>query len=151
MKGDLSERIEPKNAPRDLLRAAGGIIWRAGKNGRLEVAVCHRPHREDWTFPKGKLDEGETYEDAALREVIEETGFTCRLEEFIGTTEYMHRKGQLKVVAYWLMSVKKGTFAPNDEVDELRWVTPSKARGLLTFERDADLLEHLNELIEDVA
>lgn len=143
--------IEPKRAPDDLVRAAGGIVWRISKRGRLEVAVCHRPHREDWTFPKGKLDEGESYEEAALREVFEETGLVCRLEDFVGTTQYVHRKGQPKVVAYWLMSVKRGKFAPNDEVDELRWLPPAKARELLTFPHDAELLGALDGLRSEVA
>ncbi len=67
--------MDPEEAE---VKAAGGVVWRRGAGG-IEVAVCHRPHREDWSLPKGKLDPGETWEEAALREVEEEIGFTCTL------------------------------------------------------------------------
>ncbi len=89
----------------------------------LEIAVVHRPVHQDWSFPKGKLEEGETFELAALREVEEETGMRCRLLRFIGHTEYVDRKGRPKAVAYWVMAAETGSFEPNVEVDELRWET----------------------------
>ena len=99
----------------------------AGTGGVLEIAVVHRPVHQDWSFPKGKLEEGETFEVAALREVREETGMTCRLVRFIGHTEYVDRKGRPKAVAYWVMAAEEGSFTPNDEVDELRWLTLDEA------------------------
>ena len=136
---------------RGLQRAAGGVVWRSTKAGRIEVLVVHRPHREDWTFPKGKLEQDESFEECALREVLEETGFTCRLEEYVGTTEYIHRKGRPKVVAYWMMSIKRGVFTPNDEVDEVVWLSVPKARRLLTYERDQEILDLLADAFDDVA
>ena len=82
----------------------------------------HRPVHQDWSYPKGKLEEGETFEEAAQREVLEETGLVCRLLRFVGHTDYIDRKGRPKVVAYWVMSAVAGTFALNEEVDELRWL-----------------------------
>ena len=151
MRTKLRPVIEPDNPPQDLMRAAGGILCRTGKGGRLEIAVLHRPHREDWSFPKGKLDPGETFEECALREVHEETGFTCRLERFIGTTEYVHRKGRPKSVAYWLMDIVSGEFTVNDEADELVWCTLSQAAKLVTYDRDRDLLRLVASLVDDVA
>lgn len=125
----------------DLIRAAGGIVVRdAGDGGALEVAVVHRPHRADWTFPKGKVDPGESFEDCARREVFEETGLRCRLGRFVGHTRYQDRKDRPKVVAYWVMTVVGGEFSPNGEVDELRWLGPQEAEELLTYERDHELL-----------
>ena len=123
------------------MRAAGGVLWRTTATHRFEIAVLHRPHREDWSFPKGKLDPGETFEECALREVFEETGFTCTLERFIGTTEYIHRKGRPKIVAYWLMDIVDGEFQINPEADEIRWCSLDEARQLVTYDRDRELID----------
>ena len=105
------------------------------------VAVVHRPRYDDWTFPKGKLDPGESFEDAALREVEEETGVRCRLGRELPAVGYATRVGTPKLVRYWLMEAEADTpFEPNDEVDELRWLEPADALGLLTYDRDRDLL-----------
>jgi 8-oxo-dGTP diphosphatase len=128
-----------RNTPTEIVRAAGGLVVRRDA-GQLEIAVVHRPVHQDWSYPKGKLEEGESFEDAAQREVLEETGLVCRLLRFVGHTDYTDRKGRPKVVAYWVMSVVAGTFAPNDEVDALRWVDVDVAAELLTYERDRELL-----------
>ncbi len=125
-------------SPTEVVQAAGGLVVRRHQ-GALEIAVVHRPVQQDWSFPKGKLEEGETFELAALREVEEETGMACRLLRFIGHTEYVDRKGRPKAVAYWVMAARSGSFAPNAEVDELRWVTLDQASRLLTYPRDREL------------
>jgi 8-oxo-dGTP diphosphatase len=127
------------HTPTENVQAAGGLVVRR-RAGQLEVALVHRPTQQDWSFPKGKLELGETFEDAAQREVLEETGFSCRLIRFIGHTEYIDRKSRPKVVAYWVMSAEAGSFAPNEEVDELRWMGLQAASGLLSYERDRELL-----------
>jgi 8-oxo-dGTP pyrophosphatase MutT (NUDIX family) len=123
----------------DVVQAAGGLLVRR-QVGQLQIALVHRPIHQDWSYPKGKLEEGETFEEAAQREVFEETGCLCRLLRFIGHTEYIDRKGRPKVVAYWVMSAESGSFAPNEEVDELRWLNIASASLLLTYERDRALL-----------
>jgi 8-oxo-dGTP diphosphatase len=127
------------NTPAEIVRAAGGLVVRR-QSGQLEIAVVHRPVHQDWSYPKGKLEEGETFEDAAQREVLEETGLICRLLRFVGHTDYIDRKGRPKVVAYWVMAAEAGTFSPNEEVDELRWVDVEGAGLLLSYERDRELL-----------
>jgi 8-oxo-dGTP diphosphatase len=123
----------------DVVQAAGGlVIRRSGEH--LQIAVVHRPVQEDWSYPKGKLEAGETFEAAALREVHEETGLNCRLIRFLGHTEYVDRKGRPKAVAYWVMASEGGTFQPNEEVDEVRWLDVTEAAGLLSYERDRELL-----------
>jgi 8-oxo-dGTP diphosphatase len=116
---------------------------RSGIEGRRELAVVHRPAQSDWSFPKGKLEGGESFEDAALREVSEETGLRCRLRRFLGHSEYRDRKDRLKIVAYWTMEPLRGAFEPNDEVDELRWVGLIEVASLLSYERDRELLDRL--------
>ena len=125
------------------LEAAGGVVMRKGPE-ETEIAVVHRPRYDDWSFPKGKLDPGETFEEAALREVREETGLTCRLGPELAFAHYNDNKGRPKLVRYWLMAVIEDPgFEPNDEVDELRWLTPAEATELLTYSRDRNLVKTL--------
>lgn len=116
--------------------AAGGVV--EDDSGRL--LVVHRPRYDDWTFPKGKLDKGETLEECALREVEEESGCTCRLGDPLVAIRYRDHKGRSKEVRYWRMTVVDQDFHPNDEVDEVRWVKPKKAAALLSYSRDLDVL-----------
>jgi 8-oxo-dGTP diphosphatase len=124
----------PKNPQ---VRAAGGVIVDRA-SGRF--ALVHRPRYDDWSFPKGKLEAGEEWEEAALREVLEETGLRCSLESELPNISYSDRKGRPKLVRYWRMRVLEGEFEPNDEVDELRWVEAEEALELLSYQRDRDLL-----------
>jgi 8-oxo-dGTP pyrophosphatase MutT (NUDIX family) len=119
----------------DRIEAAGGVVMRDG-----QLALVHRPRYDDWTLPKGKLDPGESFEDAALREVAEETGLLARLARELPDVEYEVR-GRPKVVRYWLMEVEDETpFVPGEEVDEVRWVDPAEALSLLTYDRDREVL-----------
>ena len=126
-------------SPTEVVQAAGGLVVRR-HDGILEIALVHRPEHHDWSFPKGKLEDGESFEDAALREVREEAGLDCRILRFIGHTEYVDRKGRPKAVAYWIMAADGGSFRPNGEVDELRWVSLVEAHFLLSYPRDRELV-----------
>jgi 8-oxo-dGTP diphosphatase len=124
-----------------VVRAGGGIVWRRGQDGTVEIVLVHRPAYDDWSFPKGKLDPGETEAQAALREVQEETGLQCRLGREVGTAAYRDRKRRPKTVRYWEMTPTAGTLGPANEVDDARWVLLQEAPGLLTYEHDRHLLD----------
>ena len=130
------------------VHAAGGVIWRQRAN-EIEVALVHRPKYSDWTFPKGKLDAGENFEQAAWREVWEETGFDCVLGAELQSVAYSDSQGRSKLVRYWAMQQKDPSvdFQPNDEVDQLQWHRLADAAAMLTYEHDADLLESLNSVV----
>jgi phosphohistidine phosphatase SixA/8-oxo-dGTP pyrophosphatase MutT (NUDIX family) len=124
------------------VRAAGGIVLR-GEGPDRSVALVHRPRYDDWSFPKGKLDDGEDEATAALREVEEETGLRCRLGPSVGAVTYRDRRGRAKVVRYFRMDADGGRFAPNLEVDELRWVPIEDAARLLSYAHDRSLLRRV--------
>jgi 8-oxo-dGTP diphosphatase len=123
--------------------AAGGVVVRAIPSGETEVVLVHRPRYDDWTIPKGKLNRGESLEDAAVREVEEETGITANLGPRLDDVTYTDRHGDKKVVSYWLMHpVTVASRVADDEVDEVRWVPAREAARLLTYKRDRKLLEN---------
>ena len=128
------------SASKGTVRAAGGVVWRIDGGGVVEVLMVHRPRYDDWTFPKGKAEPGETDDHTALREVEEETGLRCLLGHELEPTTYVDHKGRTKVVRYWEMRVIDGRFEPNDEVDRVEWVTPDEAAQRLTYERDQPLV-----------
>ena len=121
------------------VRAAGGVLVRE-TGGHIEIAVVHRPRYDDWSLPKGKLLAGETDEEGALREVLEETGFRCGLGEELPSARYIDHLGRPKVVRYWRMTQGGGAFRPGDEVDELRWLPIGEAAALVSYDRDRDLI-----------
>lgn len=123
------------------------MIVRRGVRGDVQVVVVHRPERIDWSFPKGKVEPGESLEACAVREVFEETGFRCSVGPLVGCTEYVDRKERPKVVVYWLMQRESGFFTPVDEVDEVRWAALDEAEGLLTYERDRELLPAVDAVV----
>lgn len=123
----------------EVVRAAGGLVWR-GERASREIALVHRPHYDDWSLPKGKLDPGEGFEDAALREVEEETGLRCKLGPYLGETSYSDHRDRPKVVRYWAIEAGDGEFDPNEEVDELRWVPLGDAAAMLSYEFDRELV-----------
>jgi 8-oxo-dGTP diphosphatase len=121
------------------ISAAGGVLVRSGEGGR-RVAVIHRPKYMDWSLPKGKLEPGEGWLEAALREVEEETGYRCEPSTELPSVSYLDRKGRRKLVRYWLMDPVGGEFEPHGEVDELRWVGREEAEQLLTYPHDRELV-----------
>ncbi len=132
----MTESVEGAPA----VRAAGCVLWRRSACGTVELALVFRPKWSDWSWPKGKVKKGETARAAALREVREETGHTCRLGPALPTLRYVDNAGRDKEVAYWAAESTGGTFAPNDEVTALLWLPPAEAHARLTHPRDKELI-----------
>ena len=128
-----------------MVLAAGGVVWRR-RGGELEVVLVHRPRYDDWTFPKGKLDAGETDEEAARREVMEEASLAVSLGPELPSTTYLDKSGKQKRVRYWAMTAADGTEPSGaNEVDDARWVTLADARSLLSYPRDVELVDALTQ------
>ena len=146
MAGGMEKAGESDNRDDDptLVRAAGCMVWRPGSDGP-EVLVVHRDRYDDWSFPKGKLEPGETEQACALREVKEETNATGDLGAELPLVSYIDHKGREKTVHYWLLRYTGGEFEPNDEVDKVKWLTASKAASRLSYAHDIELLAHLGE------
>lgn len=122
--------------------AAGGVVSRRTDRG-VEVLIVHRPKREDWSLPKGKLDAGESLAEAAVREIREETGYECELGEPLTPIRYRDAAGRSKAVVYFLATLTGGEFRANHEVDRIRWCTPLEAASVLTYPHDARLIAGL--------
>ena len=126
----------------------GGLVWSAGgvvlrQQDVLLIRVSDIKGRPVWSFPKGRLDAGETPAQAALREVMEETGWYCRIDADLSTTEYwFQREGRRfrKTVVWFKMSPLELSGVPDGEVEEVQWVDLDEAPRRLTYPSDVALL-----------
>ena len=130
--------------------AAGAVCWReVGKD--LMVAIIHRGRYHDWSFPKGKVDSGETLAEAAVREIKEETGLKVKLGVPLSTVSYPIDKAKTKVVHYWAAKVSdkalaNSKFKPDEEVSEVVWVKADQAFEKLSYKHDRELLQEVIDL-----
>ncbi|MEX1005370.1 MAG: NUDIX hydrolase [Acidimicrobiia bacterium] len=121
--------------------AAGGLVIRPDEDDELRILIAHRPRYDDWSLPKGKADPGESSEATAVREVEEETGVLADVIAPLAEVEYRVSSGRRKVVRYFAMRARsERPFTPNDEVDEIRWVTAKEGAAVLTYEHDRALI-----------
>jgi len=123
----------------DVIEAAGGLLWQETHEG-CKIAIIHRPKYDDWTLPKGKREVGETWQETALREVYEETGYHATTEKFAGGIIYQVNNVP-KVVLFWNMKILNNqNFTPNNEIDQCKWVLVKDAYIILSYENERKLL-----------
>ena len=121
-----------------MILAAGGLVWRPGGDGP-ELAVVHRSRHEDWSLPKGKLEEGEAPDAAAVREVDEEVGWHARITAYADRVTY-EVDGDPKVVFFWHMEPVEEGSGPAEEVDRVEWLPPDEALRRLSYEGERELV-----------
>jgi 8-oxo-dGTP pyrophosphatase MutT (NUDIX family)/phosphohistidine phosphatase SixA len=130
------------------VRAAGGVVWRRFR-GIDQVLLVHRPAYDDWSLPKGKLEDGEAPWTAAIREVEEETSLRCEPGADLGTVSYRDASGRPKVVRYWAMHAPSGQRAhAANEVDDLRWARIDEADATLSYAHDRDVVHRLRQPLQ---
>jgi len=130
----------------DALVHAAGVVALRGEANRQEVLIVHRPHRSDWSLPKGKVEPGEHLITTAVRECDEETGYVVNLGVPLPQLRYT-ALGQPKVVSYWSATIRDSEgFSPNDEIDEVRWLPVELAKHQLTYAHDSDIVQQAAKL-----
>ncbi len=125
-----------------MIKAAGAVVWREENPFELEVLLVHRPQYDDWSFPKGKVENGESAIAAAFREVKEETGVTATFGQYLGSSSYKVGE-EKKKVKYWMAVARPDSapFVPNAEVDKIEWVSIKEARHFLSHDDDREILD----------
>jgi 8-oxo-dGTP pyrophosphatase MutT (NUDIX family) len=136
---DISSQDSNSQATERIIQAAGGLVWRQIPGGR-ELAVIHRRRFQDWSLPKGKLKSGESWQQAALREVLEETGCEALLGDFAGQIDYSVRGTPKRVLFWHMQTVDECQFYPTDEVDAVEWMPPDQALERLNYAGERALL-----------
>ncbi|MUL43946.1 NUDIX hydrolase [Streptomonospora sp. PA3] len=123
------------------IRAAGAVLWR-GDPTACEVALVHRPDRDDWSLPKGKVKNSEHLLTAAVREVAEETGLHPVLGRRLPPQRYL-KDGWPKQVEWWAATASgESDFVPGDEIDAVEWLPLARARRRLTYGHDIQVLDN---------
>ncbi len=133
---------EPGESNIEVIKAAGGIVERQTPTG-IEIILVHRNrYGSEWCLPKGKVNPQENWQQAALREVKEETGCDCSLKEFAGTISYLADNDAPKLVLFWKMETKEiCQFKPTEEVDKVEWMPVSQALSRLNRIREIELIK----------
>lgn len=121
-------------------KKAGGIVFRKYSNAQdYDILLVHRPRYDDWTFPKGHCEKGESLEETALREVLEETGLSCTIIQSLPLMSYITPKGKFMSVAYFFMEPQNDEQSPHDkEVDVVKWFSCDDGMARLTYQSEKD-------------
>ncbi len=131
--------------------SAGGVVFRVDEGRPVYLLI--RDSYQNWGFPKGHLESGELPEDAALREVTEETGLAdLALRGAIETIDWFFRfRGQLihKVCHFYLMETAESTTSPQraEGITACRWVEFGDAQELISYANAREVLRRAQEIV----
>jgi 8-oxo-dGTP diphosphatase len=132
--------MEDNKIAAELILAAGGIVEKQTVEGVLILVIFRTRHGAEWSLPKGKVEEGESLQDAAKREVEEETGCKPCIKNFAGYSCY-NVKNMPKFVFYWLMEPEEELiFKPSSEVKKIEWLSPKEVVHRLSHEDERNLI-----------
>lgn len=122
-------------------KSCGAIVYRKF-HGNTEILLIKHVNSGHWSFPKGHVEEGETEEETALREVKEETGIDILVDtSFRETVQYYPRKDTQKIVVYFLGKARNYDFVPQEEeIAAIKWVEIGNAATMLTYENDKTIV-----------
>ena len=128
------------------IMAAGAVLYRVNQD-EFEIALIHRPRYDDWSFPKGKIEFGESFLATARREVLEETGYAAKFGPLIAEIQYL-AEGVPKRVKYWAAHAisEPKSIADIEEVDLLEWHSLKSAKAKLTHEEDRKVLKLFKDM-----
>lgn len=141
--GSICSTAEIRDRIISMIEKAGGVIVRTGENGAREFLCVHRPRYNDWSLPKGHVEQGETYQDAALREVSEETGIRCRIIRQLPDMVYTMPFGDQSRVVFFEMECLEAAAPKDQEVDEMRWCRLDECVHFLTHENIREYLRQI--------
>jgi 8-oxo-dGTP diphosphatase len=135
--------------------SAGGVVYRRTGEG-YDIVAVQRARHEDWSLPKGHIEAGESREQAALREVKEETGLDAQIVGELGEVVYFYRRREeglvRKSVYHYLMEALSDKLGnPNWEVSEVRWVPITEAHTLLSYENDRGIVRKAQSMLNTTA
>lgn len=117
------------------------MVFRHSPKGKLKILLAHRPRYDDWGLPKGKADKGESPEETAIREVLEETGYHCRIVAPLGVTRYRVSNGVKEVTWFAMRPLPDSPgFKKNKEVDAIKWLARKQAKSLCDYQNDRQLI-----------
>ena len=130
--------------------SAGGVVYKKNEKEDLEILLIRVKNR--WSFPKGNIERGEPKDEAALREVKEETGVDAEIIEYLGEVDYWYSMDLYRIhkfVYYYLMRYKGGKITPQkEEIDEAKFFSINEVENILTYPTDKKIFERAVEALK---
>ena len=130
-------------------KSCGAIVYRKF-HGNIELMLIKNQNGGHWSFPKGHVEEGETEEQTAVREIMEETGIEVMLDtSFRRVITYSPKKETTKDVIYFLAKAVTYDYTPQEEeIAQIKWVEINHAASILSYDNDRQLVVQAKDRIK---